>query len=203
MGAQIWNQSCWLKIIPINGHKNLSRQAERFSCENKTPKNMSLTKKIVSHGYYFNSGQPWHYPCIADLECNFTEEPTMDYMGLAIVLGRISLSNVPFFADTYHMHICIYGLLQEEWCWWCSLVAVAVLHVYGVCNRCSLTVFLYLYLCSYLYSYLCVCATHILCLQKMLSFGICICIPIWTLLYCLLQSVLYMHRQVLCLLFAY
>lgn len=78
---------------------------------------MSLTKKIVSHRYYFNSGQPWHYPCIADLECNFTEEPTMDYMGLAIVLGRISLSNVPFFADTYHMHICIYGLLQEEWCW--------------------------------------------------------------------------------------
>ena len=146
MGAQIWNQSCWLKIIPINGHKNLSRQAERFSCENKTPKNMSLTKKIVSHRYYFNSGQPWHYPCIADLECNFTEEPTMDYMGLAIVLGRISLSNVPFFADTYHMHICIYGLLQEEWCWWCSLVAVAVLHVSGVCNRCSLTIFVFVYL---------------------------------------------------------
>ena len=48
-------------------------------------------QRQISVQNYFNSGQPWHYPCIADLECTFTEEPNMDYMGLAIVLGRISI----------------------------------------------------------------------------------------------------------------
>jgi len=52
--------------------------------------------KLDIHFDFINStiaanSQPWHYPCIADLECSFTEEPSMDYIGLAIVLGGVVL----------------------------------------------------------------------------------------------------------------
>jgi len=52
--------------------------------------------KLDIHFDFLNStiaanSQPWHYPCIVDLECSFTEEPSNDYMGLAIVLGGVVL----------------------------------------------------------------------------------------------------------------
>ena len=64
---------------------------ERSNCLGQNLEVFLFIKIILCKCDYFMSGQPWHYPCIADLECDFTEEPSMDYIGLAIVLGRMPL----------------------------------------------------------------------------------------------------------------
>ena len=196
--AQIWNQSCWLKIIPINGHKNLSRQAERFSYENKTQKICPSPKKLSPTDTTLI--QASHGITLVQLTSSVTSLKNQPW-----ITWDLPSSWVEYHCQMCHFlltHItCIYVYMDcyrrsgaGDVPWQLLLCCMCLVYATGA-------LLLYFYLCSYLYSYLCVGATRILCRQQMLSFCICICIPICTPLYCLLQSILYMN--VLCLLFAY
>ena len=78
----------------ITFEETKQQKMERSNCLGQNLEVFLFIKIILCKCDYFMSGQPWHYPCIADLECDFTEEPSMDYIGLAIVLGRMPLPHI-------------------------------------------------------------------------------------------------------------